>query len=130
MSPLEYAAFRSRSLNDYPDDVAKASGASLEVASEFGRKQIEEMLPAGRLTPNHFFYRIVESEFICDIFIEEKQRGRGLGKTVMKLLEARALEIGATQLILHVFGHNPGARRLYETLGFYETNINMRKDLK
>ena len=148
MTAVEYDAFRVRCLCDYPDDVAKASGASPELATEFGKKQFEEMLPAGMETPNYFFFRILEAGvpvgdlwyqlkdtfelkrvFVCDIYINQDCRGRGLGKVVMKLLESQAVELGATQIILHVFAHNPQARRLYQALGFYETNINMRKDL-
>jgi ribosomal protein S18 acetylase RimI-like enzyme len=34
------------------------------------------------------------------------------------------------QLGLHVFGHNHGARRLYDSLGFEPTSITMRKPLE
>uniref|UniRef100_UPI0038D450BF GNAT family N-acetyltransferase n=1 Tax=Deinococcus sp. TaxID=47478 RepID=UPI0038D450BF len=44
-------------------------------------------------------------------------------------LEADAAAHGATNIQLHVFGLNAGARALYEGLGFQTTNVVMRKEL-
>ena len=43
---------------------------------------------------------------------------------------ARPSRQGLETLALHVFGHNPGARALYEKLGYEITNINMAKHLR
>jgi ribosomal protein S18 acetylase RimI-like enzyme len=42
-------------------------------------------------------------------------------------VEARRLELSG--IGLHVFGHNAGARLLYERLGYETTNLNMFKTL-
>ena len=44
-------------------------------------------------------------------------------------LERVAREGGVHHLGLHVFGHNHGARRLYESLGFEPTSLTLRKTL-
>lgn len=47
----------------------------------------------------------------------------------MKEIEIIGEEIGLKSIRLHVFGHNKIARRLYEKLGYIETNIKMKKVL-
>jgi RimJ/RimL family protein N-acetyltransferase len=42
---------------------------------------------------------------------------------------AQARELGADKVELHVFGHNQGARALYEKLGYTPTSIVMVKPL-
>ena len=44
-------------------------------------------------------------------------------------MEKRAAELGAQKVGLHVFGHNPGARALYEGSGFATTSFIMSKRL-
>ena len=50
-------------------------------------------------------------------------RGAGRGRPA----EARRLNVRS--IGLHVFGHNTGARKLYQRLGYRETSVVMRKDL-
>jgi len=44
-------------------------------------------------------------------------------------VERRAAELGAQRMELHVFGHNPGARALYEASGYAPASIVMSKRL-
>jgi hypothetical protein len=44
-------------------------------------------------------------------------------------LEQEARRRGMVGIALHVFGHNAGAKQLYEQLGFRATNINMFKSV-
>ena len=44
-------------------------------------------------------------------------------------MEKRAAEFEAQKVELHVFGHNPGARALYERSGFATTSVVMSKRL-
>ena len=48
---------------------------------------------------------------------------------VPQAAEAEVRRLGLYGIGLHVFGHNSGARLLYERLGYRTTNINMFKSL-
>jgi len=66
---------------------------------------------------------------VMDIEIREEFRRRGYGRATMLLAEEAARNHGATYLGLNVFGHNPNARALYESLGYESQSIRMRKPL-
>jgi ribosomal protein S18 acetylase RimI-like enzyme len=63
--------------------------------------------------------------YIYDLIVNEDQRGKGYGRATMLAAIARARELGAESVGLHVFGHNTVARGLYASLGFVETNVTM-----
>lgn len=63
--------------------------------------------------------------YIYDVIVHEDVRGKGYGRATMLAAVARARELGAHSVGLHVFGHNTAARELYKSLGFAETNIQM-----
>jgi len=44
-------------------------------------------------------------------------------------VEERAIELGAASVELHVFGHNPAARALYEKVGYETMSVVMAKRL-
>jgi ribosomal protein S18 acetylase RimI-like enzyme len=47
--------------------------------------------------------------------------GEGIGSRLIEVVAARAAELGATSVSLWVADSNPGARRVYERLGFRTT---------
>ena len=67
--------------------------------------------------------------FIYDIVIDADRRGHGYGRAAMEALEPLARSLGYDRIQLHVFGHNAVARRLYLSLGYLETDIQMEKGL-
>ena len=69
------------------------------------------------------------SGWIYDIEIYEPFRRQGHATRALLALEKEAANLGAEKLELHVFGHNPGARLLYEKSGFTPTSIVMSKAL-
>ena len=108
------------------------------------------LLPEGVLTPGQFFVHLhdVASDervgmlwwaeadkagrregYVYNITIAEAARRRGFGRAALLELERVAREHGAHHVGLHVFGHNHGARRLYESLGFEPTSLTLRKIL-
>lgn len=60
------------------------------------------------------------SYYICAMAVVPEHRGRGIGRRLLELGEARAREDRRTRLSLIVFERNSGARRLYERAGFVE----------
>jgi ribosomal protein S18 acetylase RimI-like enzyme len=72
---------------------------------------------------------------VAFLYLNPAVRGKGLGKTLIVLLEEYAREKAkAKWLTLHVRSYNPRAAHIYETAGFIETDrdgtrITMRKEL-
>ena len=108
------------------------------------------LLPQGLQTPGQFFMHLHDADgddrigtlwwseaekggaleaYVYNIEIEESARRRGYARAALLELERVAREHGLQRVGLHVFGHNRGARRLYEALGFEPTSITLRKVL-
>ena len=66
---------------------------------------------------------------IYNIIIDEAFRQRGYGKQAMQALEVEVQRLGVDEIRLHVFGNNTVARKLYQNMGYEETNVMMRKVL-
>lgn len=73
---------------------------------------------AGLLAP-----RGVTEADIQTIAVSEHAQGKGLGRVLMLRLIDEARARGARELFLEVRADNPGARHLYETLGFVELGV-------
>jgi ribosomal protein S18 acetylase RimI-like enzyme len=147
MTQAEFDAFLERTIPEYAADHVRAGNWTEEESLERSRKEFEDLLPRGLKTEDNFLYSLVDgneavgliwmkvkthpskSGFIYDVFVEERFRGKGYGKSLMLLLEEKAREMELGSLELHVFGSNHVARKLYETIGFETTNVLMKKTL-
>jgi ribosomal protein S18 acetylase RimI-like enzyme len=141
----EFDLFLERSIPEYAEDKVRAGNWTEAESLERSRREFEELLPQGLNTSDNFLYTLYNddkeavgmiwikvdqtSAFIYEVYIEEKFRGMGHGKSIMLLLEEKAREMGIKTLKLHVFGSNHVARKLYETVGYEITNVNMSKTL-
>ncbi|MGW1538134.1 GNAT family N-acetyltransferase [Streptomyces aureus] len=67
--------------------------------------------------------------FVYDVGVRADQRGRGHGRTLMRLAEARATAAGLDRIALNVFAGNTPAERLYESLGYETTEYHLYKTL-
>ena len=72
----------------------------------------------------------INQAVIYDIRVDEDLRGQGYGTQALEAVEELARQLGLTEIWLHVFGHNTGARRLYDRQGYEITNVTMRKKLE
>jgi ribosomal protein S18 acetylase RimI-like enzyme len=123
---------------------------TLAESLEKSREAHAMLLPQGLRTPGQFFVRLQAAEtgedvgalwwaetekagakeaYVYNVEIEANARRRGFGRAAFLELERVARERGLHHVSLHVFGHNHGARRLYEELGFEPTSITLRKIL-
>lgn len=59
--------------------------------------------------------------------IFETFRGKGFGTKTLEALDVLAKEMGITKIELHVFAHNQTAIKLYNKVGFKNTDITMAK---
>jgi ribosomal protein S18 acetylase RimI-like enzyme len=147
MSESEYQRLRETIFEDYARETANVSSLSIEEGRIAAARQFDSLLPDGIASKGHYFWRIVndngdsvgdlwvlvESEkaraFIYFIGIDEQYRGQGYSRAAMRALETTVKPFGAQHIDLNVFGDNTVAVRLYESLGYKPTAMNMRKEL-
>jgi ribosomal protein S18 acetylase RimI-like enzyme len=65
--------------------------------------------------------------WLWDIWVNESDRGRGVGREVLALVEAEVRRLHGMSVGLSVFGSNDQARRLYERSGYEVVSVRMRK---
>jgi ribosomal protein S18 acetylase RimI-like enzyme len=145
MTDSEISAFASRQQGGYIADRV-AAGETPEQARENAERQWLMYFPAGRAAAGHRLYQVLDGDemvgllwlgpspdgkpgldWIYYIEVDPAVRGRGYGRDTMLLAEQDAREHGAGELGLNVFGPNKVARRLYESVGYEATAINMVK---
>ena len=146
MDEMSFRGFADHLVHDYAADKVRAGTWSADEAEDRAAKEIEELLPAGTLTRDHYLYTVRDESvpaevgklwislrdsgrtlWIYDISVHEKFRRRGYASRILRLVEDKARELGSAKVELHVFGHNHGARALYEQLGYTPTSIVMAK---
>ena len=145
----------ARSRADY-EEARLRSGESAEIAAENARTSFERNFSGGRPAAGHLVHEVVAVEpgagaddagevvgwiwvgpfaegsdawWVWDVEIDEHHRGAGHGRAAMQLAEQQGARHGAVTLGLNVFGYNEVARRLYESLGYETTSLQMRKAL-
>jgi ribosomal protein S18 acetylase RimI-like enzyme len=147
MTDEEFERFRVAQFEDYVQERARNSGMSIEHERAVAAKQFESLQAQGMHTPGHHYWHMVDdagavvgslwvyvspgsdSAFIYDIVIVPGQRGKGLGKTTLDLLDAWARDRGVKRIGLNVFGDNTVAQGLYRKHGYQVDAIAMHKRL-
>lgn len=150
MKQEEYHEYLPELTSNYAQDLADNLDLPIEQALERATTQISALLPQGLETPDHTLFTIcdetaesfqrvgilwvfVEQQrrraFIYDIRVDPDSRGKGYGRQAITWLEQWLRGQGIQKLELNVFGGNPIARHLYESMGFEPFSINMRKML-
>jgi GNAT superfamily N-acetyltransferase len=64
-----------------------------------------------------------------DVFVEEKYRGKGIGKELVQRVIEKAKELGCYKLIATSRFERENVHRLYENLGFKKWGYEFRIDL-
>jgi ribosomal protein S18 acetylase RimI-like enzyme len=148
MTSAEFETWQLHSLRSYAQDIAKATGKPVEAACERARRQFLELLPGGLDTERTWLLTLLDETgaevgtlwigphperpdiaFVYDIEINERERGRGLGRAAMIVAERLVSDTGVTEIGLNVFGFNDRASRLYDSLGYRVVATQMTKTL-
>ncbi|HEY1198571.1 MAG TPA: GNAT family N-acetyltransferase [Thermoplasmata archaeon] len=146
MDAADFDPYMDRLIRAYAQDNVRAGRWNSQEGLAEARKEVQGLLPAGRETPNHFFFTIHSGPteekvgaiwfavqprggFVYDLLVFEPFRRRGYAQEAMRLIEEVARQKGVQRLSLQVFGDNPGARRLYAKLGYTEMAMMMSKPL-
>ena len=147
----ELDTYAELSRQDYARTLESQAGAPREHALEKARTDLERLWPDGRPGAGQLIFRVEDEEtgqaygylwlaereisgrrviWIYDVSIDERFRGRGLGRETMRLAEAEAKVRGLDRIDLNVFGGNDVARGLYRSLGYEELTVWMGKNLE
>lgn len=136
------AALRIR----YVHDRERSNLLSTQEAEQFTDQQWASILPDGRNTEGHHFFKLVDSgrrigaswvfidaatdaAFIYELFLEEDERGKGFGRKALDALQQFSKSQGAKTLALNVFANNLRARKLYDSFGFAPVSTDMIKPI-
>jgi ribosomal protein S18 acetylase RimI-like enzyme len=151
MTESEFQRYRQHLIEGYAADKVRAGTWRPEESMDRSEQEINELLPQGVLTPDHYLFSIhdeaaakdigilwfavtrwggKDQAFIYDIEIAPEQRSKGYGSQALIALEDKVKTLGLDRIGLHVFGHNPRALKLYEKLGYEITNIHMAKQIE
>ncbi|MGX6603053.1 GNAT family N-acetyltransferase [Micromonosporaceae bacterium Da 78-11] len=136
-SAADLVARRPRMVEEYASEVASSFGVPIEQARFEAGRQLDEMLPDGVRTEGQVLRTAVDDgepvgflwialpgtvypamAWLAEIEVVDGHRARGYGSRMIAAGEADLVERGVHRIGLHVFGHNTGARRLYERLGY------------
>ena len=144
MSLDDLARYIVTGTGSYVDELLR-SGMPEEEARKNAANGIESSFPGGVPANGNEMFDVLDGDhvigllwlgplapdtwYVMDIEIHRSFRGRGYGRATMLLAETVARERGASYLGLNVFGHNPTARHLYESLGYETQSIRMRKPI-
>ena len=150
MNKDQYEAFMALSMRDQMQGHVREGRWRAEEAEANMARLLEQFLPEGLATPNHFFFAIEEEGsgtnagglwymlaeedgtrqfFVVDIQIYEEYRRRGYGAQAFRAMEDKAREMGVTTIALHLFADNHPARAMYQKLGYAGTDTAMAKDI-
>jgi ribosomal protein S18 acetylase RimI-like enzyme len=142
MSEVEFATYRAQLVATYAQDLLDAGAFSdLGSALESSARQTDDLLPEGLRSPGHHLWTATDgaipvgllwihadgpAAFIYDIEVAPEQRRRGYGREILDAGARAAVDLGAEVLGLNVFGHNDGARAMYEKAGYATTEQTFR----
>jgi GNAT superfamily N-acetyltransferase len=139
MTPGAFDEFFTVLQHDYAEELHTA-GMSKEAADTQSRTQTAQLIPDGvDSVGQEFFTAWVGEEqvghlwlsterpmsFVYDVVVREEQRRKGYGAAIMNAGALWSREHGHFAIGLNVFAHNPGARALYDRLG-YEVTVDFR----
>lgn len=151
MRDREWDAWHAWVMDEYADDMVRNRGLDRERALAQAAEDTDAVLTHGLATPGHHLLVAEDVStgervgylwfgprrrhpdpavgWLYDIFVEEADRGRGVGRAMLSLLEAEARAAGHRRIELNVYGDNATAKHLYGAMGYVEMARQMGKAL-
>jgi ribosomal protein S18 acetylase RimI-like enzyme len=147
MVEATYVAWRAATTREYAAEKVKAGNYPESGADDLAEAEFARLLTNGRETPGHEIRSMVNDDgekvgyawftiesrdvgrvvFIYDIGVDEAHRRKGYARLALAEIDAYARDHACLGVMLHVFGDNEAARRLYSSAGYLETNVMMLK---
>lgn len=145
----DFTTYLESQITQYAEDKIRAGTWNENEAIDLSRESFSKLLPDGRNTVGHSIMTITDeattdkvgilwvewknmehkSSYIWDLVIYEKYRRRNYGTRALKSLEKMVKDRGLSSITLHVFGHNKPAVSLYKSLGYFCTDMIMKREL-
>jgi len=144
----EKEEFRKLQIHEYGDSMHKAGYFPTEAdAHQHALESMRLLWAENSKEKPHYFWSIMNDEkdvgflwvaentrfnnaYIYQITIFEEFRRKGLAREALVKLSADLKAKGIDYLSLNVFAYNPGARALYEEVGFQDAAHSMRLRLQ
>lgn len=143
MTEAEFGPWRAKGKETYARNWIERGVPEAEARAKAERDHAA-LLPRGRTTEGMLF-SVLEHEgapvgtlwlamrgehgYVFDVETDAAHRGRGHGRSLMLLAEARTIAAGRRVLGLNVFAGNTPAERLYASLGYTTTRYAVYKPL-
>jgi ribosomal protein S18 acetylase RimI-like enzyme len=147
MDEATYVAWRAATTREYAAEKVKAGNYPEADAEALAEGEFAKLLPNGRESPGQEIRSMVNDAgekvgyawftiedrdvgrvvFIYDIAVDPAHRRHGYARQALSEIDAFARDNACLGVMLHVFGDNEAARRLYSTAGYLETNVIMLK---
>ena len=143
-----YERFLDRSVREYAEDKVRSGEYAADVAVQRSAAEFGKLLPEGLATPDTLLFTALNTDgvdvgvlwlalpsgsrrtaFVFELWVGPEYRGRGYGRAIMLAGEQELAARGVGELGLNVFGHNPVAIGLYESLGYRVTTQQMSKQI-
>jgi GNAT superfamily N-acetyltransferase len=146
----EFPAYRASQQAGYAEDIERNGGMPRELAQQKAERDTATLYTHGLATPGLSVFVLEDEEagepignlalgerdvngrkvmFVYDVVVDERHRGRGLGREAMLFAEEESRRRGIERIELNVFGGNDVARNLYRSLGYDELAVSMGKDV-
>ncbi|NJC81988.1 GNAT family N-acetyltransferase [Planosporangium mesophilum] len=135
-------------VDEYALDLHRSRGLPLDRARTEAQRQTADLLPDGVATTGTLMFTAEAggaavgwiwlslstphqpgSAWIYEITVDAEHRGKGYGRALIRAAEDELARRGVTRLALNVFSHNTAAIRLYESVGFHTTSLQMAKSI-
>jgi ribosomal protein S18 acetylase RimI-like enzyme len=149
MTATEFEGYLGWVVEDYAAELERNGKAVGEAAMEASRASFASLLPDGVETAGQVLLVAEDTDegghvgvlwfgpstddpstaWVYDVTVDEDQRGRGWGRTIMHAFEGEARARGFARAGLNVYADNQVARRLYESMGYVETARQLHKEL-
>lgn len=144
MTAPEYDSWFAGQVETYARERQEA-GEPGQAALANARETFAGLLPDGLASPEQHLFVGLEGEtvvghlwvgsnrpthWVYDVVVRPSQRRQGLGAGLMRSGARWSHASGAAAIGLNVFGHNSGARALYDRLGYEVTEVVHRLDLR
>lgn len=148
MTQEQFDTYRPQAEESYATTIAESGMQPAAEARERSAADFSRLLPQGLITPEHFFWTAYDGQldvgliwlnirqrsdglhaFGYDFLVQEELRRHGYGRAIVVAGERICRDRDVVSVGLNVFGHNDGARSLYEQMGFQVTAALLKKHL-
>ncbi|MEO5704427.1 MAG: GNAT family N-acetyltransferase [Candidatus Limnocylindrales bacterium] len=147
MTQARYETWLEATIIEYAAEKVASGNYAEEGSLDRSKGEFDALLPNGLQTPGHEIRSMIDDAgeavgyvwftiedrpvgrvvFIYDIAVDPGHRRKGHAQAALVEVEDHARANACIGVMLHVFGSNTGARKLYLNAGYDETNVMMLK---